>query len=394
LLISAVTATSTSYIILGRGIMFNPMTTINFEMGNIPFYTVLGIFTGLYSIYFMRVSEKIEKLFTKVKKSYIRILIGGTLLGVFIFFFPSFYGEGYDTIISIMQNNIKKIFINSPFHFLQYQEWGILLFLFLMLMLKTFATAFTTGAGGIGGVFAPSLFLGAIAGCFIAVLLNTLFDLELSILNFTLAGMAGIMGSVMKAPLTSVFLIAEISGGYQLIVPLIITVVASNAIMYPFEKFSIYTKKLAKDGNLITHHKDKHALSRLDVKELIENNFKTLSPDATLRDLVDTIAHSTRNIFPLVDENRKFHGIIFLDDVREIIFKPEQYDTVKAKDLSFMPDISIDPDEQIADVAAKFRENDLYNMVVLDKENRYYGFISRANLFSKYREIIEEISED
>ena len=253
---------------------------------------------------------------------------------------------------------------------------------------------FRSGAGGIGGVFAPSLFLGAIAGCFIAVLFNTLFDLELSVLNFTLAGMAGIMGSVMKAPLTAVFLIAEISGGYQLMVPLIITVVASNAVMYPFEKFSIYTKKLAKDGNLITHHKDKHALSKLDVKELIEDNFKTLSPDATLRNLVETIAHSTRNIFPLVDENKKFHGIIFLDDVRQIIFEPDKYDIVKAKDLSFMPDISIDPNEQIADVVVKFRQSGLYNMVVLDKENTYYGFISRANLFSKYREIIEEISED
>jgi CIC family chloride channel protein len=165
--------------------------------------------------------------------------------------------------------------------------------------------------------------------------------------------------------------------------------------MYPFEQFSIYTKKLAKEGNLITHHKDKHALSKLEVKDLIENNFITLSPDSVLRDLVNTIAHSTRNIFPLVDENQKFYGVIVLDDVRQIIFEPEKYDTVMAKNLSFFPKNFIDIEEPIADVAAKFKENELYyNMIVLDKENRYYGFISRANLFSKYREIVEEISED
>jgi CIC family chloride channel protein len=394
LLVSAVTATSMSYLILGRSIMFNSMESINFEMGKLPLYIILGAFTGLYSIYFMRVSEKVENFFKKIKKSYLRILIGGTLLGILIFFFPSFYGEGYDSIIAMMHDNINKLFINSPFYIFQYNSWLLLLFLFLLLMLKTFATSFTTGSGGIGGVFAPSLFLGAVAGCFLATLLNTLFDLDVSILNFTLAGMAGIMGSVMKAPLTAVFLIAEISGGYQLMLPLIITVIISNAVMLPFEKYSVYTKSLAKEGNLITHHKDKHALSKMDVEGLIENNFKTLSPDSTLRDLVDCIAHSTRNIFPLVDENRKFHGIIVLDDVREIIFQPEKYDTLKVKDLSFVPKPTIDPHENIADVAVKFKESGLYNMVVLDKNNTYYGFISRANLFSKYREIIEEISED
>jgi CIC family chloride channel protein len=394
LLISAVTATSTSYIILGRGIMFNSTHVLNFEMDKLPFYMLLGIFTGLYAVYFMRMSSKIEHFFAKIKKTYLRVILGVVLLSILIFFFPSFYGEGYSSIMDILQNNIHALFINSPFYFFQYNEWLLLVFLFLLLILKTFATAFTTGAGGIGGVFAPSLFLGSIAGCFIATLLNTVFDLEISVLNFTLAGMAGIMGSVMKAPLTAVFLIAEISGGYQLIVPLILTVIVSNAVVYPFEQFSVYTKSLAMEGNLITHHKDKQALSKLDVKDLIEDNFITLSPDAKLRDLVQTIAQSTRNIFPLVDENRKFYGIIILDDVRQIIFEPDKYDTVMAKDLSFMPDISIYPHEIIADVAVKFKKSGLYNMVVLDSDNIYYGFVSRANLFSKYREIVEEISED
>ena len=206
--------------------------------------------------------------------------------------------------------------------------------------------------------------------------------------------MVGVMGSIMKAPFTAVFLIAEISGGYQLFLPLIITVVGSYAVFYPFEKYSVYTKSLAEKGNLITHHKDKHALSKLDVKNLIENNFTHLQPDASLRHLVDAIANSTRNIFPIVDKDRNFYGIIFLDDVRKIIFKPEQYDKVSVKELSFMPDVSIHPDELMADVAEKFKKTDKYNMVVLDENNKYYGFISRANLFSSYRQIVEEISED
>jgi CIC family chloride channel protein len=330
----------------------------------------------------------------KIKTKFVRILVGGVLLSVLIFFFPSFYGEGYDAINAILQKNIHKLFINSPFYGFQHQEYLLLLFLFLLLMLKTFATAFTTGAGGVGGVFAPSLFLGGIAGCFTATLCNTLFGWDLSILNFTLAGMVGVMGSIMKAPLTAVFLIAEISGGYQLFLPLIITAIGSYAVFYPFEKYSVYTKSLAAKGDLITHHKDKHALSKLTVKNLIENNFVTLPPDATLRNLVDAIANSTRNIFPIVDGDKKFYGIIILDDVRKIIFNPEEYDKTSAKDLSFMPDISIHPEELIADVAEKFKKTDYYNMVVLDENNRYYGFISRANLFSDYRKIVEEISED
>ena len=394
LLVSAVTGTSISYLILGRSLMFNPMTIPNFKMENLPIYLILGVFTGLYAVYFLRTSRWIERKMAKVKTKSLRIIIGGVLLSILIFFFPSFYGEGYEAINAILQGNINNLFSNSPFHDFQYQEYLLLLFLFLLLMLKTFATAFTTGAGGIGGVFAPSLFLGGIAGCFVAKSCNTLFAWDLSILNFTLAGMVGVMGSIMKAPFTAIFLIADISGGYQLFLPLIITVIASYAVFSLFEKYSVYTKSLAEKGNLITHHKDKHALSRLDVNNLIENNFVSLPPDATLRNLVDAIANSTRNIFPIVDDAKNFYGIIILDDVRKIIFEPEQYDKVSAKELSFMPEISIHPDELIADVAEKFKKTDYYNMIVLDKNNKYYGFISRANLFSSYRQIVEEISED
>ena len=393
LLLSAVTATSLSYICLGHSIMFASINVTQFEMHNMPFYAILGILTGVYSLYFMRTSAFIESQFKKIKKTWAKILSGGILLSILIFLFPSFYGEGYNTLTDVMLGDFNKIFINSPFYNWQFNPWLMLLFIFMLLTFKTFATALTNGAGGIGGVFAPSLFIGGMAGCFTALAVNTLFGYDLPIINFTLAGMAGVMGSVMKAPLTAIFLIAEISGGYQLIIPLMLTTLCSYAVFYPFEKQSVYTKSLAEAGNLITHHKDKHALSKLSVSELIENNFLTISPDATLRDLLPVIENSVRNIFPVVDTNGKFYGIIILDDIRHVIFHAEKYDT-PVLDYAFMPDISVHKGEKMSQVVEKFKSSGLYNMVVLDENNTYYGFISRANVFSSYREIVQEISED
>ena len=394
LLVSAVTAMSMSYILLGHSIMFNNIGAIaNFSIQNLPIYAVLGLVTGLYSLYFMRMSAFIESVFKKMRKQWLKILIGGVLLSVLIFLFPSFYGEGYDALSNIMNGHVSYLFQNSPFYDWQYNDFLLLAFLFFLLMFKTFATAFTTGAGGIGGVFAPSLFLGGIAGCLVATCINTLFDTHLPVLNFILAGMSGVMGSVMKAPLTAIFLIAEISGGYQLFVPLMLTTLISCCIFYPFEKYSVYTKSLAAEGNLVTHHKDKHALSLLNVENLIENNFVTVNPDATIRDLLPAIEQSVRNIFPLVDAQQRFYGIVILDDVRSLIFHEEKYD-MPLKDVAFFPTTSVQPDEKMSSVVEKFRQSGLYNMIVIDENNTYYGFISRANVFSTYREIVEEISED
>lgn len=393
LLISAVTATSMSYICLGRSIMFNSITLFSFEMQNMPFYALLGIITGLYSLYFMRVSAAIESQFKKIKEQWVKILIGGILLSVLIFLFPSLYGEGYESLNNIMTGHVNRLFTHSPFYNWQFNPWLMLLFVFMVLTFKTFATALTNSAGGIGGVFAPSLFIGGMAGCFTSLAVNVIFGYNLPIINFTLAGMAGVMGSVMRAPLTAIFLIAELSGGYQLFVPLMLTTLCSYAIFYPFEKQSVYTKALAAEGNLITHHKDKHALSMLSVSELIEDNFLTIHPQATLKDLLPVIEESVRNIFPVVDENGKFYGIIILDDIRHLIFHEEKY-TTPVTELSFMPDISVYKEENMTKVVEKFKSSGLYNMVVLDNNGKYYGFISRANVFSTYREIVQEISED
>ncbi|MDD4210038.1 MAG: chloride channel protein [Bacteroidales bacterium] len=394
LLISAVTGTSLSYLFLGKSVMFNAIPTVpDFEMYNLPFYAILGLFGGFLSLYFMRITSFIEHKFTIIKKKYLKVIVGGVILSVLIFLFPSFYGEGYDNIAQLLAGSNNSLFINSPFYSFKYNELTLILFVFALLLFKPFATGFTNAAGGVGGVFAPLLYLGGMSGFFIVTALNFMFDTELSVLNFILAGMAGLMGSVMKAPLTAIFLIAEISGGYHLFIPLIITTVISYMVFYPFEKYSIYTKSLAKQGDLITHDKNKHALSKIDVKDMIEDDFKTLDPNANIHDLTKLIEKSNRNVFPVVDKQTIFYGVVLLDDVRNIIFYPKEYDT-SIKQFIFKPEITIAPDESMISVVKKFKKTGYYNMPVIDAEGKYYGFISRANVYTQYREIVEEISED
>lgn len=394
LLISAVTGTSLSYLFLGKSVMFNAIPTVpDFEMYNLPFYAILGLFGGFLSLYFMRITSFIEHKFSIIKKKYLKVIVGGVILSVLIFLFPSFYGEGYDNIAQLLAGSNNSLFINSPFYSFKYNELTLILFIFALLLFKPFATGFTNAAGGVGGVFAPLLYLGGMSGFFMVTALNFMFDTELSVLNFILAGMAGLMGSVMKAPLTAIFLIAEISGGYHLFIPLIITTVISYMVFYPFEKYSIYTKSLAKQGDLITHDKNKHALSKIDVKDMIEDDFKTLDPNANIHDLTKLIEKSNRNVFPVVDKQTIFYGVVLLDDVRKIIFYPKEYDT-SIKQFIFKPEITIAPDESMISVVKKFKKTGYYNMPVIDAEGKYYGFISRANVYTQYREIVEEISED
>jgi len=394
LLISAVTGTSLSYLFLGKSVMFNSIVTVpDFEMKNLPYYVLLGLFAGLLSLYFMRVTHFIEHKFKIISKKWIKVLMGGLMLSILIFIFPSFYGEGYDSITDILVGRSDSLFSNSPFYFYKYNEVTLILFVFGLLLFKPFATGFTNAAGGVGGVFAPLLYIGGMAGFFIVSCLNTIFGIELSVINFTLAGMAGLMGSAMKAPLTAIFLIAEISGGYHLFIPLIITTVVSYIVFSPFEKYSIYTKSLAKQGNLVTHDKNKHALSKINVMSMIENDFKTILPNATLKDLTSLIETSNRNVFPIVDDKNIFYGVVLLDDVRKLIFHPELYNT-PVMNYVYKPESFIDPKESMLSVVVKFKDSGYYNMPVIDNKGTYYGFISRANVYTEYREIVEEISED
>ncbi len=394
LLIASVAGTSVSYFLLGKSVMFSYLVQTPFELRNIPYYLALGIFAGFISVYFTKMAMFIEAQFKKIDKLYVKLIIGGCSLGLLIFIFPLLYGEGYESLSAMLNQRYEELLYNTVFWEFRSNSWILLGFLFLVLIFKVFAMAITNGAGGNGGIFAPSLFMGGIAGFFVAIFIKTVLKIDIPVENFVLAGMAGVMAGVMHSPLTAIFLIAELSGGYNLFIPLMITSSVSYLTVMPFEPHSIYTKRLAAKGELTTHHKDKAALSKINIVEIIENNFSPILKTATLRDLVSAISKSKRNVFPVLGENDKFEGVVYLDEIRDIIFNPEKYDSVMVKDLMFMPEATITPNENMADVVRKFRKTGYYNMPVIDENGKYLGFISRANLYTNYKDIIESISED
>lgn len=394
LLIASITGTTVSFLLLGKEVMFNFNITNNFDMSNIPFFIMLGIFCGFVSLYFTRASMYVENIFKNIKRQGVKILAGGVGLGILIFFFPILYGEGYQDINYILSGQAHEVMHNSFFYDFKDNAYMFLIFIFLVLIFKVIAMSITNGAGGIGGVFAPSLLMGGLSGYFIVLFAKTFTNFNLSPENFTLAGMAGVMAGVMHSPLTAIFLIAEISGGYQLFIPLMITSAFAYLTVIPFERYSIYSKRLAARGELVTHHKDKTALLHLNIMEMLETNFSTVNNDASLRELVKVIASSKRNVFPVVDSKNNFEGLVFMDDIRDLIFNPEIYDTVFVSELKYTPKCTIAPDEPMKEVVRKFEESGTYNMPVVDRNNKYVGFVSRANMFTNYREIIEELSQD
>lgn len=393
LLISAISATALSYFFMGEGVLLRFSHVSPFEINNIWFYILLGIFTGLLGFYFTRLAMYLETKFAVIKNWGFRLLFGGFILGLLIFIFPPLWGEGYSSIITIFNGSGSNLLNNSLFFEGKDNPYVMLAFLAAILIFKVFAMAATTGAGGIGGIFAPTLFMGAIGGFFLVKLLNTVYSLGLPEDNFTLAGMAGMMAAVMHAPLTGIFLTAEITGGYGLFVPLIITSTVAYLTIMRFEPHSIYTKRLAQSGELITHHKDKAVLRMMEVKQLIEHDFEVISPTATLRDLVKAISKSDRNLFPVVDENGFLKGMVKLSEIKNLIFEPGLYDTVKVKDLMYMPEFFISPYDNMETVAEKFETSGRYNLAVIE-DGKYLGFISRAVAFSKYRKTLQNFSND
>jgi CIC family chloride channel protein len=334
----------------------------------------------------------IESFFGKIKNSYTRPLIGGVALGVIILFLPPLFGEGYNTLESLLYGNQSEITNGSLFYGLQDNFWYFGLFLVLILIFKIAATAITNGAGGVGGIFAPSLFIGGISGYFIARVFNLFSHGIVSERNFSLVGMAGVMSGVMHAPLTAIFLIAEITGGYGLLLPLILTSLVALLTMRYFEPHSIYTKRLAKRGELITHHKDKAVLTLIDMGEVIENDFVSLSPNDKLAELVKAISHSKRNIFPVIS-NQMLVGIVLLDDIRHIIFNPEMYGSTYVRDLMILPPAHVSPNDPMDAVMKKFEETGSWNLPVI-RNGKYVGFLSKSKLFSVYRKWLLDISAD
>ena len=314
------------------------------------------------------------------------------MIGTLIFLFPPLYGEGYESLVDLMHGNVDALFNNSLFFRYRSISWVVMLYLLATLFLKVVAMSATNGAGGVGGSFAPSLFVGAFTGATMVYMLNALLGLELPIIPFTLVGMAGVMSGVMKAPLTSIFLIAELTSGYALFVPLMLVSALSFAVGYYLEPYSIYTKKLSQSGELLTHNKDRSVLVFLDLKSLVETDFHPITMNTTLGDVVKLISSVRRNIFPVVSRDGTLLGVVQLDDLREDMFKPEKYGR-PISDYMIAPPDRILEHESIMSVMEKFEDKHTWMLPVVDKKNRYLGFISKSRILNAYREQLVKIQQ-
>ena len=391
LLLASATAVVVSYFFLGQDVLYPFQVVHAFELGDLPYYIILGIIAGFVSVYFTKMYLFIHDIFVKLKNNRTKLVVGGVSLGGLIFLFPSLYGEGYEAINECLAGNLSYLFDNSLFYSLREEIWAAMLLIAVVILLKIVATSLTFGAGGIGGIFAPTLFMGVNTGMLFAMIVNRLGIREVVSNNFALIGMAGLIAGVLHAPLTGIFLIADISGGYQLFVPLMITSTFSYLVVRTFTPNSVYHIQLARRKELLTHDKDANVLQMMDVRKLIETDFEVLSPDATLRDLTEAISRNHRNLFPVCDNNGVMVGMIKMDDVRSMIFNHDLYDKIRIRELMYMPEYSIDPNDNMEVVTKKFEISGRYNLAVLEN-GKYLGFISRARVFTRYRKQIIHVS--
>lgn len=393
LLTSTVVATAVSYLFLGRDVAF--ASTIDpFVMRNIPYYLLLGIFCGFVSLYFTRTTLALEDKIKKITNPYKRWAICAGMLGLLIFLFPPLFGEGYASLGSLLAGNPLEGVDSPVFGSLMKYKWFVPIFFAAVLIFKVFAMSFTNAGGGLGGTFGPTLIVGGIAGFILARVINLSGFHTLPEANFVLVGMSGLMAGVMQAPMTAIFLIAEITGGYQLLMPLIICSAVSFGTIRLFEPYSIYTKRIAKSGELLTHDSDRSVLILLKTTDLIENDFTPVRLQDSLGVLVKAVAKSKRNIFPVLDEQDKFQGIILLDDIREIMFDKEQYDSVFVYNLMKEAPALVLCDEKMESVMKKFEKSDAWNLPVVDYDKKYLGFVSKSKIFSSYREQLQQVSHD
>lgn len=391
LLISSVTATAVSYFLMGDELMF-PLQSEAFALDRIPYYVLLGILCGFVSLYFTRGMNWMEGIFRKLEKPWKKILLGGIVLSLLIFLLPPLYGEGYDSINSLLNLDYTRLLENSLFYEYRYNVYFVIGYFVLIVLLKIFASAATNGAGGTGGLFAPSLFVGCITG-YVLVLLLQQIGVELPAQNFALAGMAGLMSGIMHAPLTGIFLTAELSGGYDLFMPLMIVSVFSFITIYIFEPHSLYAMRLAQKGELVTHHKDKAVLSLLKTENLIETDMRPIAPEAMLGDLVKIMSVCNRNVFPVIDKDGIYLGEIRVEEVRNIMFRPELYQRFNMQKLMVSPRERVDVNDSMEVVMKKFEQSNAWNLPVLDGK-KYVGYVSKSKIFSAYRSVLVEFSDE
>lgn len=396
LLFSTVSATMVSYIFLGDALPFE-CTLTPFRIVNVPFYVLLGFFCGLCSLYFLRTTLWLEDKLGKVKNPYVKWAFCAGGLGLLIFLFPPLYGEGYDALGPLLNGQAISYDGDTILAFMLHRPWLVPVFFALILILKVFSMTLTNAGGGVGGTFGPTLFVGAMAGFLLARVTNLLLagtEFTVPEQNFVLVGMAGLMAGVMQAPMTAIFLIAEISGGYELFIPLIITASIAFGTIRIFEKYSIYTKRIAKSGELLTHDSDQAVLTLLKVTDLVERGFSPVQIDATLGELVHVISCSSRNIFPVIDSNRHFQGYVSLEDVRKDMFRPELYTKMHVFNYMKSSPAYVYEDEKMDSVMNKFESTDAWNLPVVKKDRTYIGFVSKSKIFSAYRDELKELSQD
>ena len=392
LLLSSISGTVTSILLQGDDHLIYYQLLTGFRIQDLPYYMLLGIFTALASVYFTRTYMFVDQQFNKIKNPRSRVLIGAGILGVLIFLVPPLYGEGYETTNSLLNGNLIEVVDQSLLNeFTDFEYFSLLLILGLIFT-KAIATSVTMSAGGVGGVFAPSLFTGASLGFLFSRTINDLNLGQIPESTFALVGMAGLMAGVLHAPLTAVFMIAEITGGYELFLPLMIVSAVSFLISRHFLPYSFYTHELAKKGDLLTHNKDQVVLRLLNLKKIVEKNFSVVKPGMSLRKLIDVVSRSPRNIFPVVNDDGKLVGILTLDDIRSFMFDKALYDALVVAELMSSPPEVVNIEEEMDEVMKKFQDTGAWNLPVVDNNRRYIGFISKSKMFSVYRRKLIEFT--
>lgn len=393
LMISAIASYVLVYFLMGDGLVLEFSVFEHFALANVPYYILLGIFCGFLSVYFIRMNIRIERFITGIKNPFKKVLIGGALLGLLIYVFPPLYGEGYTSLQSLLIDNPEALLNNTYFFSFKDNIFMVLLYVVGLVLIKVIATALTNGSGGVGGVFAPSLFTGGVGGFVVANLINLTGVVEVPVSYFVLAGMAGVMSGVMNAPLTAMFLIAEITGGYSMFVPLMLTSVVAYVTGRGMEPHSIYARRLAMQGDLITHNKDKAVLTLMKLNKVIETDLKTVSIDASLGDLVKIVSKSGRNIFPVIDGNGGLLGIVLLDDIRKVMFNQDLYANTFVRDFMVTPPIVVDVTDPMDTVMKKFEDTGAWNLPVI-QDHKYIGFVSKAKIFNTYRKVLQHFSDE
>ena len=396
LIIASVTGATVSYIFTGYNVEFLFTQDAPFFTSRIPYVILLGIFCGFVSLYFSKAIEMMEGIFGRIKKPRYRYILGALVLSTLIFVFPPLYGEGYGAINHLLKGEASMLLDNSMFVGSSSNVWFVLLFIFMLGAMKAFATSATNGGGGVGGTFAPSLYVGCMAGFFFAYLFNTLGwmgDLPLSTKNFALMGMAGVMAGVMHAPLMAIFLTAEMTGGYSLFLPLLIVSVVSYGTCRIFTPYGIYTRRLAQRGELLTHQKDRSVLTLLKMDSVIETDFVSVKPDMSLKDMVDAISQSHRNLFPVIDDKGVLVGVVQLDDIRNIMFRPDLYRRMYVSRFMSIPPAKIELGTSMEQVMKLFDDTGAWNLPVVE-EGKYVGFVSKSKIFNSYRQVLKHYSYD